>query len=138
LFGDIRATPRTNTAFLALGAVLANMIGTTGASVLLIRPILRINSERRHTRHLPVFFIFIISNLGGLLTPMGDPPLFLGFLNGVPFAWTLALWPQWLLANGTVLAVFFAWDTLAYRREPAEALALDTALVEPLRVAGLF
>src|SRR5439155_5213401 len=102
LRGDIQGKPHTNTAFLALGAVLANLIGTTGASVLLIRPVLRINRERRNTRHLPVFFIFMVSNLGGLLTPLGDPPLFLGFLYGVPFFWTLTLWREWAVVNGIV------------------------------------
>ncbi len=136
LRGDLRATPLTNTAFLAFGAALANLIGTTGASVLLIRPVLRINRERRHTAHLPIFFIFTVSNVGGLLTPLGDPPLFLGFLNGVPFAWTLSLWPQWLVVNGAVLAVFFVWDTLAYRRESAAALERDDREVEPLRLQG--
>jgi Na+/H+ antiporter NhaD/arsenite permease-like protein len=117
LTGDVRPRPLTNTGFLALGAVLANLIGTTGASVLLIRPLLRINGSRRHVAHLPVFFIFTVSNLGGLLTPLGDPPLFLGFLNGVPFTWTLSLWPHWLVTNGIVLGIFFVWDLLAYRRE---------------------
>jgi Na+/H+ antiporter NhaD/arsenite permease-like protein len=137
LTGDIEARPITNTAFLALGAVLANFIGTTGASMLLIRPLLQINSERRHTRHLPVFFIFVVSNLGGLLLPLGDPPLFLGFLQGVRFFWTLSLWPQWLLANGIVLAVFIIWDTLAYRREAPEDIRADVTHIEPLRVRGL-
>ncbi len=100
LTGDIQARPLTNTAVLAFGALLANVIGTTGASMLLIRPLLQINQERQHTRHLPVFFIFVVSNLGGLLLPLGDPPLFLGFLQGVRFTWTLSLWPQWLVANG--------------------------------------
>jgi Na+/H+ antiporter NhaD/arsenite permease-like protein len=137
LRGNLQARPLTNTAFLAAGAVLANVIGTTGASMLLIRPLLQLNQERRNTSHLPVFFIFVVCNLGGLLTPLGDPPLFLGFLNGVDFFWTLALWPQWLLANGIVLAVFFLWDSLAYRREALEAIALDVRQAEPLRVRGL-
>ncbi len=137
LRGDLQATPWRNAAFLATGAVLANVIGTTGASMLLIRPVLQVNRQRRHTRHLPVFFIFVVGNLGGLLTPLGDPPLFLGFLNGVDFLWTFSLWPQWLVANGIVLTVFFAWDTLAYRRESAEALAHDRAEIEPLRLHGL-
>jgi Na+/H+ antiporter NhaD/arsenite permease-like protein len=135
--GDIRGRPLTNTAILAFGGVLANLIGTTGASMLLIRPVLHINRQRRHTRHLPVFFIFVVSNLGGLLTPLGDPPLFLGFLEGVPFFWTLSLWRQWLVANGIVLGIFLAWDTVAYWREPREALARDLQQVEPLRVQGL-
>src|SRR5207247_5091132 len=118
LRGDIQARPLTNTVFLASGAILANVIGTTGASMLLIRPVLQINQERRNTRHLPVFFIFVVSNLGGLLTPLGDPPLFLGFLKGVPFFWTLRLWREYLVANGLVLGVFYAWDALAARKEP--------------------
>jgi Na+/H+ antiporter NhaD/arsenite permease-like protein len=137
LLGDFPARPLTNTAFLAAGVVLANLIGTTGASMLLIRPVLRINRQRKHTRHLPVFFIFLVSNLGGLLTPLGDPPLFLGFLNGVPFLWTLSLWPQWLLANGTVLAIFLAWDVLAYRRENAADLVRDDRERQPLRLRGV-
>jgi Na+/H+ antiporter NhaD/arsenite permease-like protein len=137
LSGDIQARPVTNTAFLAFGAVLASLIGTTGSSVLLIRPLLRINQERQHTAHLPIFFIFTVSNLGGLLTPLGDPPLFLGFLHGVPFVWTLALWPHWLVANGIVLAVFLIWDMIAYRRESPEAIARDIREVEPLRLQGL-
>jgi Na+/H+ antiporter NhaD/arsenite permease-like protein len=137
LEGDLPATPLANTAILAGGAALANLVGTTGASVLLIRPVLRINQARQHTAHLPVFFIFTVSNLGGLLTPLGDPPLFLGFLNGVPFSWTLGLWREWLVANGLVLVIFFVWDRLAYRREPAEARVLDAAVRKPLRVRGL-
>src|SRR5262249_39848596 len=136
LRGDIEGRPLTNAAILLVGTVLANFIGTTGASVLLIRPFLRINQERRHTRHLPVFFIFLVSNLGGLWPPRGAPPLFLGFLNGVSFFWTLSLWPHWLLANGAVLAVFIAWDWIAYAREPAAALARDKTEIQPLRVEG--
>jgi Na+/H+ antiporter NhaD/arsenite permease-like protein len=116
--GQLRPTPAVNGGILLLGAVLANVIGTTGASMLLIRPYLRINLVRQHRWHLPVFFIFLVSNLGGLLTPLGDPPLFLGFLKGVDFFWTLSLWPHWLFANGCVLAIFLAWDSIVYRREP--------------------
>ena len=103
--GNSVATPRHNLSYLALGAVLANFIGTMGASMVLIRPLLRANSERKIRQHTVIFFIFAVSNIGGLLTPLGDPPLFLGFLNGVPFAWTLVFWPQWLLAVGLVLLV---------------------------------
>lgn len=109
--------PAINAIFLASGAVLANLIGTTGASALLIRPFLRINRHRERSVHLPIFFIFMVSNLGGLLTPLGDPPLFLGFLHGVPFFWTLSLWPQWLLANSLVLLVFVVWDVRVYEGE---------------------
>jgi Na+/H+ antiporter NhaD/arsenite permease-like protein len=117
LRGGLRPRPWTNTAALAFGAVLTNLIGTTGASMLLIRPFLQFNRQRQFTRHLPVFFIFSVSNVGGLLTPLGDPPLFLGFLKGVSFFWTFSLWRQWLLVNGLVLAVFWCWDTRAARRE---------------------
>lgn len=120
-----RPRPAVNAAFLAVGACLANVIGTTGASALLIRPFLRINRQRKHNAHLPIFFIFMVSNLGGLLTPLGDPPLFLGFLHGVPFFWTLSLWPQWLLANGLVLGVFLVWDVFAYREETPIEQAVD-------------
>jgi Na+/H+ antiporter NhaD/arsenite permease-like protein len=135
--GDLRATPAVNTAFLGLGALLANLIGTTGASMLLIRVVLRTNAERKRTRHLPIFFIFVVSNCAGLLTPLGDPPLFLGFLRGVPFEWTLRLFPVWLLVNGALLLLFFLWDRRAYRGEAPGDLALDAREVEPLRVRGL-
>ena len=114
---NVPATALTNTGLLAAGAVLANFIGTTGASMILIRPYLRLNHGRKHGAHVPVFFIFVVSNLGGLLTPLGDPPLFLGYLRGVDFFWTFRLWPQWLLANGLVLAVFYVWDAWSWRRE---------------------
>src|SRR5262245_33282568 len=134
--GDLRGKPSTNVVFLGLGALLANVIGTTGASMLLIRPFLKTNSERERTWHLPLFFIFIVSNVGGLLTPLGDPPLFLGYLNGVPFHWTLSLWPQWATAVGTLLIVFFIWDHIAYGRERLQALAKDETMTEPVRIRG--
>jgi Na+/H+ antiporter NhaD/arsenite permease-like protein len=143
LHGDLPPTAAVNTGLLATGAVLANLIGTTGASMLLIRPVLRINARRARRVHVPVFFIFVVSNTGGLLTPLGDPPLFLGFLQGVEFTWTLRLWPQWLLVNGLVLAVFFVWDRLADRFEKPDALGPretgpdpTTPPNEPLRVEG--
>jgi Na+/H+ antiporter NhaD/arsenite permease-like protein len=136
LAGDFEGRPLTNTAFLAVGAVLADLIGTTGASVLLIRPVLRINKRRQFTRHLPIFFIFVVSNLGGLLTPLGDPPLFLGFLNGVPFYWTLFLWPQWLMVNGIVLTIFLVWETVAFRREPAHLEGLEPPVTESFHLKG--
>jgi Na+/H+ antiporter NhaD/arsenite permease-like protein len=134
--GDIQARPSVNTAFLAVGAVLASLVGTTGASVLLIRPLLATNEERRHVAHTVVFFIFVASNIGGCLTPLGDPPLFLGYLLGVPFTWTLRLAPHWLLANGLVLAVYYVWDRRAYAREDAAAIARDETAVRPIGVAG--
>jgi Na+/H+ antiporter NhaD/arsenite permease-like protein len=137
LTGDLPARPATNTLFLAGGEVLANVIGTTGASMLLVHPLLRTNSERKNVWHIPVFFIFVVSNTGGLLTPLGDPPLFLGFLKGVPFFWTARLWPQWLLVNGVLLAVFYAWDRRAYRRESAADITREEVRVHPLRLRGL-
>jgi Na+/H+ antiporter NhaD/arsenite permease-like protein len=138
LIGDIRALPRTNTLFLALGAVLANFIGTTGASIVLIRPLLRINLDRQRKSHLPIFFIYIVSNTGGLLTPVGDPPLFLGFLQGVDFFWTLRLWREWLLVNGLLLTIFWIWDSAAYRKETPTALQRDATAIHPLRLRGLW
>lgn len=136
LEGDLRATPMVNTTFLAIGAVLANFIGTTGASVLLIRPLLRTNRERLHTSHIPIFFIFIVSNIGGCLLPIGDPPLFLGYLKGVPFFWTLQLWAAWLTAIGMLLVIFFVWDSIAYRKESATNLAFDEKMRQPFRMKG--
>src|SRR5438105_7908127 len=138
--GSLSGTPLVNTGMLGLGAVLANLLGTTGASVLLIRPLLRANKSRRRTAHIVVFFIFLVANCGGLLTPMGDPPLLLGFLKGVPFEWTLRLWPQWLTATGVLLVLFNVWDQWALNREERERRGsqLERVMVhEPLRVNGV-
>jgi len=115
--GAFAGFPWINTLFLAVGAVLANVLGTTGASMLLIRPFLRANHHRKHVVHQVVFFIFIVSNCGGLLTPLGDPPLFLGFLRGVPFGWTLRLAAPWAVTVGLLLGVFHILDERAYLRE---------------------
>ena len=136
LRGDLKATPFVNTAFLAVGAVLANFIGTTGASMLLIRPLLRTNFERKKTTHIPIFFIFIVSNIGGLLTPLGDPPLFLGYLRGVPFTWTFRLLPIWVVAVGLVLLTFYIFDYLAVKKELPEDIAYDSTHVAPLQMCG--
>src|SRR5256712_13740527 len=136
LRGDLEATPVTNTAFLALGAALASCIGTTGASLLLIRPLLQTNRERQRVTHTVIFFIFLVSNIGGMLTPLGDPPLFLGYLQGVPFAWTFRLWPHWLLMVGVLLVTYFVWDTVLYTREPLAAIRRDRTQLEPLRIRG--
>lgn len=127
--GSLSGTPLLNTGMLGIGAVLANLVGTTGASVLLIRPLLRANKNRERVTHIVIFFIFIVANCGGLLTPIGDPPLLLGFLKGVPFDWTLRLWPQWLMVNGILLLIFFFWD----RRAGSERHVL---IDEPLRIEG--
>jgi Na+/H+ antiporter NhaD/arsenite permease-like protein len=113
-----RSTPRTNTILLAVGAVLANLFGTTGASMILIRPYIRVNKYRISGYHI-VFFIFIVSNIGGLLTPIGDPPLFLGYLKGIPFFWVISrTWLIWLIANGAILLLFFIIDSHNYRKLP--------------------
>lgn len=138
--GALHGSPILNTMFLGVGACIASFIGTTGASMLLIRPLLRANQRRSHVSHVVVFFIFVVSNCGGLLTPLGDPPLFLGFLAGVPFTWTFQLTPQWATVNGALLAVFFIWDTIAIRREaatPQQEEALETPVSpEPFGVEG--
>ncbi len=122
LRGALVGSPLVNTSFLAVGALLASVVGTTGASVLLIRPLLRANEKRAYSTHVVVFFIFIVSNGAGLLTPLGDPPLFLGFLRGVPFTWTFRLLPQWAVVNGLLLTLFAIIDSVMYaraRRRPA-------------------
>ena len=129
--GALRGSPALNTAFMAFGACIASFIGTTGASMLLIRPLLRANGHRKQVAHIVVFFIFIVSNCGGLLTPLGDPPLFLGFLKGVPFTWTFRLLPQWAFVNGALLFVFAVWDYIAVHRE-ARTAAEEAAIEEPL------
>ena len=118
LKGSLRGTPAVNTLMLAIGTVIASWTGTTGAAMLLIRPVLRANEWRKHQVHVVVFFIFLVANIGGSLTPLGDPPLFLGFLKGVSFFWTMNLLPPLLLVGGILLVVFFALDTYLYRREP--------------------
>jgi Na+/H+ antiporter NhaD/arsenite permease-like protein len=137
--GEFAGTPLVNTVFLAVGAIAANLIGTTGASMLLIRPFLRANHRRQHRTHLCVFFIFVVSNIGGLLTPLGDPPLFLGFLRGVPFQWTLSLLPIWVTALVSVLVVFNLYDQYVFVREDVEtpgALAEDVQPKRRLHIDG--
>jgi Na+/H+ antiporter NhaD/arsenite permease-like protein/Tfp pilus assembly protein PilF len=134
--GKLKGTPLSNTGLLATGTLIASIIGTTGASMILIRPFLAANAARKRNGHAVVFFIFLVSNIGGVLTPLGDPPLFLGFLNGIDFFWPArALWPQALFAAGTLLAIFFLLDSVFYRREkillPAGTGAMN------LRVSGL-
>ena len=134
--GDVPAHPLTNTGVIALGGVLASFIGTTGAAMLLIRPLLQINKQRKKVVHTVVFFIFIVCNIGGCLLPIGDPPLFLGYLRGVPFLWTFHLVWEWLFCLIAVLAVYFVWDSIAWRREPKTAIVEDETVKEPIRVSG--
>jgi len=116
--GNLVGTPQTNTAVLAFGTLTASLLGTTGASMLLIRPMIQANKDRRHNVHVFIFFIFLVANIGGSLTPLGDPPLFLGFLKGVDFFWTVEnMFPPMLLASGLLLCVFYLIDRWAWRRE---------------------
>ena len=136
LKGDIEATPRNNTLFLAVGGLIASFVGTTGAAMLLIRPLLNTNVERKHRVHTVLFAIFIVANCGGLLTPLGDPPLFLGLLRGVPFTWTFGLWPMWLFVNGLLLFSYYALDRRIYATEDPADVAFDRSHIEPLGVRG--
>ncbi len=131
--GEFAGTPLVNTLFLAVGALLANIIGTTGASMLLVRPYIRANHIRQHKSHLIIFFIFIVSNTAGLLTPLGDPPLFLGFLRGVPFHWTLRLFPQWAFVVGTLLVVFNFFEQYVFLKEDVETPGPLAEQVQPRR-----
>lgn len=137
--GDLPAHPLTNASFMAIGAVLANFIGTTGAAMLLVRPLLETNSERKHVRHTLVFFIFVVCNCGGCLLPMGDPPLFLGYLQGVDFLWTLSLWMPWLLVNGGLIAIYLAWDHfICYPKETKADIQRDETQVRRLKFSGVW
>ena len=135
--GSLRGTPTVNTLMLLFGTVIASWVGTTGASMLLIRPLIRANAYRKNKVHLIVFFIFLVSNIGGSLTPIGDPPLFLGFLKGVPFFWTTtALLPHMLFISVILIALFFVIDTIMFKREGG--VVPEDGTKEPLRVDGLF
>ena len=134
--GYLPARPLTNFLILALGAMIASFVGTTGATMLLIRPLLQANRQRKHVVHTMVFFIFLVSNVGGLLLPVGDPPLFLGYLRGVPFLWTMRLFPQWALCISLLLAVYAAVEWVLYRRENKADLEIDPKRRVPLRITG--
>jgi len=137
LNGSLAGTPKVNAALLAVGTFLASWVGTTGASMLLIRPLIRANKWREKKAHLVVFFIFLVSNIGGSLTPIGDPPLFLGFLRNVPFFWTMNLLPILLLNVSILMAAFFILDSRMYKQELAAGRNPDTGdQKEPLRVGG--
>lgn len=134
--GSFRGTPGVNTAILAVGTLLASLIGTTGAAMVLIRPLLRANAHRRSKTHTVVFFMFLVANIGGSLTPLGDPPLFLGFLRGVPFFWTLNLGFEMVVVAGMVLAIYFAVDSLLWRREEPRVRAWVPETRERLGIEG--
>jgi Na+/H+ antiporter NhaD/arsenite permease-like protein len=135
--GDIEAKPSINTAFMAVGAVLASLMGTTGAAMLLIRPLLETNAERQFKVHTVLFFIGVVANCGGLVTPLGDPPLFVLYLRGVPFEWFLNLLPVWLFANIILLATYFGVDSYYYyQKESLTALKRDVEQIRPIKITG--
>ncbi len=138
--GDLAAHPLTNSTFIAVGGLLASFIGTTGAAMLLIRPLLETNSERRHVQHTVVFFIFVVCNCGGCLLPIGDPPLFLGYLLGVDFLWTMwNLWLPWLVVNIALIGVYYLWDRFfCYPKEKIRDIRRDETRIRPLKITGLW
>ncbi len=135
LRGSLRGTPVVNLIMLIIGTALASWMGTTGAAMVMIRPFLRANSYRKNRTFMVVFFIFLVANIGGALTPLGDPPLFLGFLHGVTFFWTFKLLPQMLLAAGLLLAVYFCLDTYHYKKE--NITVPEDEAKEKLRLVGV-
>jgi Na+/H+ antiporter NhaD/arsenite permease-like protein len=136
LRGSLRGTPVVNVVILIIGTVLASWMGTTGAAMLLIRPLLRANSYRKNRTFMVVFFIFLVANVGGSLTPLGDPPLFLGFLHGVSFFWTFNILPHMLAVVIILLVIYFILDTYYYRKEGASAPAED-GVKQPLKLEGM-
>lgn len=135
--GDLKATPLVNSAILTAGFLLASFMGTTGAAMLLIRLLLQTNSQRKYTTHTVLFFIAMVANCGGILTPLGDPPLFLLFQKGTPFDWFLGLAPEWLTTGLLMLLVYFVMDSIYYKREAHERLKADEAEQEKITVTGL-
>ncbi|HLG32486.1 MAG TPA: sodium:proton antiporter, partial [Ignavibacteriaceae bacterium] len=136
LSGDIEATPTMNTLFLGIGAVLASFMGTTGAAMLLIRPVIQTNKQRQYKVHTILFFIGIIANTGGLLTPLGDPPLFMMYLRGAPFFWFFTFFYEWLLTNGLLLLIYFLVDSYFHKKESAQALLKDKTQIRPIKIEG--
>lgn len=138
--GTLRGTPLVNSILLLIGTILASWVGTTGASMVMIRPVMRANRDRERKAHIIIFFIFLVSNIGGALTPLGDPPLFLGFLHNVPFFWvTTAILPHMLLTSAILFAIFYLLDSHYYRREKSRRAVQETETKkEPIRVAGMY
>lgn len=136
LTGDIEAKPAINTLFLGIGAVLASFMGTTGAAMLLIRPVIQTNRQRTFKAHTILFFIGIVANCGGLLTPLGDPPLFMMYLRGAPFEWFFKLGVEWLFTNALLLILYFIVDSYYYKKEPASAIKRDETAIKPIKIQG--
>ena len=135
--GDLKATPAINSTILAIGWILASFMGTTGAAMLLIRMLIQTISERQYKVHTILFFIAIVANCGGLLTPLGDPPLFLLFQKGAEFTWFFNLTPEWAVTGLLLLGTYFALDTYYYKKEPKQNLEKDNTNIEPIKVNGL-
>jgi len=136
LHGNIYARPKNNVILLGIGTILASLIGTTGAAMLMIRPLISTNSERKYAKHTIIFSVFLIANIGGALTPLGDPPLYMGYLRGVPFLWTLRLWQMWLPASGLVLLVYYLIDRHYWAKESIESKRWDEKYQLPLSLHG--
>ena len=136
LSGDIKAKPAINTAFLGLGWLLASFMGTTGAAMLLIRPLLATNSQRKYTVHTVLFFIALVANCGGLLTPLGDPPLFLLYLRGAEFTWFFSMILQWAFVGILLLVLYYIFDSCYYKKEDWTNLSADSREVQPIRITG--
>ncbi len=134
--GDIQATPLVNTIILAIGWVLASFMGTTGAAMLLIRPLITTNQQRKYKVHTMLFFIAVVANCGGLLTPLGDPPLFMLFLRGASFGWFFHLFPIWLVTGILLLGIYFAMDTYYHKKEPLANLTADKNDTHPITFSG--
>jgi Na+/H+ antiporter NhaD/arsenite permease-like protein len=134
LKGTIAGKPVVNLSLLLAGTFFASWIGTTGASMVMLRPLLRANAARKYRAHTIIFFIFLVGNIGGSLTPLGDPPLFLGFIHGVPFFWTFAILPEMLFTTAVVGTVYFIWDTILFRKEDSQSVAVSDK--EPFRLLG--
>ena len=136
LTGDIEAKPTINTLFLGIGAVLASFMGTTGAAMLLIRPVIYTNKEREYKVHTILFFIGIVANCGGLLTPLGDPPLFMMYLRGAPFTWFFSLFWEWVITNSLLLIIYFIVDSYFYKREKPSSIQIDKSVIKPIKIEG--
>ena len=134
--GNLAAKPVVNTAFLGIGYLLASIMGTTGAAMLLIRPLIETNKERKHKVHTILFFIAAVANCGGLLTPLGDPPLFLLYLKKAPFTWFMGMLPEWAFAGALLLLIYFIVDTVMYKKEDAADLAKDNTEKASIKITG--
>ena len=136
LTGDIEAKPSTNTLFLGIGAVLASFMGTTGAAMLLIRPVIQTNKEREFKVHTILFFIGIVANCGGLLTPLGDPPLFMMYLRGAHFTWFFKLFLEWFVTNALLLIIYYIVDSHFHKKEKPSSIKRDKEVIRPIKIEG--